>query len=100
MRPPTRRFCSALISLFLLASCTQSTRFDAPHPGCLADQLDLNLATENELVSLPGVGEKTAREIVEFRSANGGFRRTEQLLIIRGMSKKRFVDLGPLVCVR
>jgi DNA uptake protein ComE-like DNA-binding protein len=43
------------------------------------------------------VGRKTAEAIVQFRSENGPFRRPEDLLLIRGVSEQRFVELRPFI---
>jgi competence protein ComEA len=52
--------------------------------------LNLNTATLAELETLPGVGPVLARRIVEFREKKGGFRRVEELLVIPGISEKKW----------
>ena len=52
--------------------------------------LNLNTATLMELETLPGVGPVLARRIVEFREKKGGFRRVEELLVIPGISEKKW----------
>ena len=52
--------------------------------------LNLNTATVKELETLPGVGPVLARRIVEFRERKGGFRRVEELLVIPGVSEKKW----------
>jgi predicted heme/steroid binding protein len=42
--------------------------------------IDLNQATVDQLESLPGVGAVTAARIVEYRQANGGFKKIEELM--------------------
>ena len=54
------------------------------------NRLDLNTAGPEELQSLPGVGPVLAQRIVEYRRNNPPFRRVEELLIIRGISRRRF----------
>ena len=44
---------------------------------------------------IPEIGRKTAEAIVAFRTENGSFRRPENLLLIRGISEKRFAELRP-----
>jgi competence protein ComEA len=43
-----------------------------------------------ELETLPGVGPVLARRIVEFREKKGGFRRVEELLVIPGISERKW----------
>ncbi len=52
--------------------------------------LNLNTATPKELETLPGVGPVLARRIVEFREKKGGFKRVEELLVIPGVSEKKW----------
>ncbi len=54
------------------------------------ERLDLNKATEQQLVKLPGVGPAIARRIVEFREKNGPFKRVEDVMKVRGIGEKSF----------
>ncbi len=60
--------------------------------------LNLNAATVNQLDLLPGVGEKAAKRIVEFRTKTP-FARTEELVKVKGFGKKRFEKLKPFLAV-
>jgi len=51
------------------------------------------------LVKLPGVGEVTARRIVEYRERNGEFRRKEEIIIIDGFSEKKYREIEDKICV-
>ena len=56
-------------------------------------RININRATVAELKSLPGVGEATAQRILAYRSKNPPFRRIEELLIIRGISRNRLEQI-------
>lgn len=64
-----------------------------------AQPVDLNTATFEELKALPGIGPATARAIVRFRERSGPFRRVEDLLAIRGMTRQRLKRLRPYLAV-
>jgi competence protein ComEA len=64
-----------------------------------AAPLNLNTATAADLQALPGVGVSTARLIVEHRTKNGGFKKVEELMNIKGIGEKSFLKLKPLVTV-
>jgi len=55
--------------------------------------LDINRATSRDLILVPGIGEKTAAQIIFFRRTNGGFKSLEDLMKIRGIKEKKFAQL-------
>lgn len=60
---------------------------------------DLNSASYVELMSIPGVGEKTAEKIIEFRVDTGGFESVKELLLLEGMSEAKYQKILPYVTV-
>lgn len=48
-------------------------------------RINLNTATETELMTLPGIGAAKARSILSWREANGSFQCTEDLMKIEGI---------------
>ena len=59
--------------------------------------LDLNSARMEDLMELPGIGEKLAQRLVDYRRSHGGFRSVEELRKVRGIGEKRMERLRPLV---
>ncbi len=59
--------------------------------------LDLNSARAEDLRELPGIGEKLAQRLVEYRRSHGGFRSVEDLRKVPGIGEKRMERLRPLV---
>ena len=60
------------------------------------EAIDLNHASASELETLPGIGAKRATAIVAFREHHP-FRRTQELLRIKGIGARLFSRLKPLV---
>ena len=66
----------------------------------LAGKLNLNVATEEQLMMLPTVGPSKAERIVEWRKKNGGFKRVADLRRVKGFGYKTFKRLEPLLDIR
>ena len=62
-------------------------------------KININTATAGELEKLPGIGKALAARIVEHREKFGPFRKPEHLIIVRGISDKRFRALHDLITV-
>jgi competence protein ComEA len=71
-----------------------------PKPApAVTTPVNLNTATAADLQALPGVGAATARLIIEHREKNGGFKKIEELMNIKGIGEKSFLKLKPMVTV-
>jgi competence protein ComEA len=64
-----------------------------------ATTVNLNTATAEQLDGLPGVGPAMAARILEYRQQNGGFKKIEELMNIKGIGEKSFLKLKPLITV-
>lgn len=58
------------------------------NPESIKLKIDLNRAKWYELIILPGIGEKKAKAIVEYRESIGAFKSIEQLCEIDGIGAK------------
>lgn len=61
--------------------------------------VDLNTATYEELLALPGIGPKTAEKILAYRQEQGGFQEVYQLIEVNGIGEKKMEALLPYITV-
>jgi competence ComEA-like helix-hairpin-helix protein len=64
-----------------------------------APLININTAPPDEMEKLPGIGQALAARIVAYRRQYGRFRRAEHLIMVRGISDRRFRALRDMVTV-
>ncbi len=61
--------------------------------------ININTATADELDTLPGVGEATAKDIIAFREKNEGFKRIEDIMRVPRIKQNRFDSIKDYITV-
>ena len=64
-----------------------------------ANRVNINTADLDVLITLPGIGEETARKIIDYRETNGAFEVIEDILKIPSIGDKKFESLKENICV-
>lgn len=67
----------------------------APSAAAATGTVNLNAASPEQIALLPRVGIKVARRIVDYRKANGDFKKIEDVMEVKGVGEKLFVSLRP-----
>ena len=99
----SRALCALLIAGCLCAASTvasaQSKAASGKAAAAPASVVNLNTATASQIATLPGIGDTAAQRIIEYREKNGGFKKVEELMNVKGIGEKSFLKLKPLVTV-
>jgi competence protein ComEA len=77
------------------ADTSKPDKLTSPAQGTI----DINTATAEALMRLPGVGKATAARIVAYRASAGAFKKPEDLMNVSGIGDKKFAKLSPFIRV-
>jgi competence protein ComEA len=61
--------------------------------------VNINTASLEELVMIPGVGEATAEAIISFREQNGRYEKIEDIMKVVGIKQAKFELMRDFICV-
>ena len=64
-----------------------------------ADKINVNTATETELVVVKGIGEGTADAIIKYREENGPFKNLDELINVKGIGEKKVAKWADVLSV-
>lgn len=102
----------AFMAGFFLSRATQQTpvvqitSYTAPQTEPTADSqdavvfpIDINTADQAQLDALPGIGEATAKKIIDYRRENGPFHHAEDLIGVKGIGQKKLDNILPYITI-
>jgi competence protein ComEA len=91
---------SALTLLFLLGLGLAASPALAADEGDLSGVVNVNTATAEQLMLLPGIGEAKARAILDRRKEQGGFKKVDELLEVKGIGAAALERIRPFVAIQ
>ena len=59
--------------------------------------ININTATKDDFMALPGIGDVLAQRIIAYRDSHGSFSYVEGLLNVEGIGEKRFEEILELI---
>ena len=80
--------------------CVQKDENSLKNDACISsnnnistNKISINNATKEELMTLPGIGESKAKDIIDYRTKNGPFKKLEDLKNIPGIGENVYNNL-------
>ena len=64
------------------------------------NMVNINKATENELSTLPGIGNSLATRIIEYRKQNGNFKTIEDIKNVSGIGESKFANIKDFISIK
>ena len=63
----------------------------------VSGKININTASLSELISLPGIGEKKAQKIIEYREKIDGFKNTEDIMKVKGIGEGIYTKIKDII---
>ena len=63
-------------------------------------KININNASYKELEELPGIGEATAKKIIDYRDENGKFEKIEDLKKVKGVGSNKYDKIKDLISIK
>lgn len=92
----------ASAALAFLLTAGSSIALAAPAADAQASvqsSVNLNKASADELMTLKGIGPKTAERIIAYRQEQGPFQTVDQLVMVKGIGNAKFEKLKDRITV-
>ena len=68
-------------------------------PQQIMGKININTATIDQLMLLPGIGQVLAQNIIDYRNTHGNFQKTADLLLVEGIGEQRLDSIIDLITV-
>ncbi len=69
------------------------------HKDALNTLVNINIADDNKLMTLPGIGATKAKAIIDFRINNGLFESKEEIMLVSGIGESTYEKIKDLIYI-
>ncbi len=93
-------FTSAIQRIFVLSIFCSTLLLGTTMSFAGPMALNLNKATAAQLEALPGIGPELAERIMDYKKANGDFKKIQDLTNVKGIGEKKLAMLKDSVMIK
>lgn len=94
-----RKSLNVLITMLVLASLSAAAIAAEVPESTATGVVNINTADASQLALLPRVGLKAAQRVVDYRNQYGSFKKTSDLMQVKGFGQKTFERLSQYIAV-
>ncbi len=94
-----RKSLPIFITAFIIATMSVAAMAADTPTAAPAGVVNINTADVAQLSLLPRIGAKVAQRIVDYRQEHGAFKKTSDLMQVKGIGDKSFQSLSPYLTV-
>ena len=95
----TVAFVAVLVGIFVRQTQTLGLTDLSAQDDVDRGKVNLNTATKEELMVLPGIGEGLAQRIIDYRERYGPYRKISELENVKGISKNMVAQMADYITV-
>ena len=88
-----------IFTLALIILSLSTVAFADAAPASTSGVVNINTANADQLSMLPRIGPKAAQRIIEYRTQHGPFKKTSELMQVKGVGAKTFELLSSYIAV-
>ncbi|HEY0143691.1 MAG TPA: helix-hairpin-helix domain-containing protein [Thermoanaerobaculia bacterium] len=99
MRKSLQLFTLVLVLLAFTSPAFAADAADSGAPAKSSGVVNINTADAAQLALLPRVGAKAAQRIIDYRTQHGPFKKTADLMQVKGFGEKSYDRIAPYIAV-
>ncbi|QOR34331.1 helix-hairpin-helix domain-containing protein [Clostridium sp. 'deep sea'] len=69
-------------------------------PNNVNSKININTATADQLTNLVGIGDSKAKDIIAYRKTNGAFKKTEDIMLVKGIGESTYDKIKSVIIVK
>jgi competence protein ComEA len=95
-----KHLIAVLLAVFMLTASLPAVAAEKAPADARAAVININLASADQIQTLPGIGQVTAERIVAYRSEHGAFTKVDDLVQVKGVGEKTLEKIRNMIALK